>query len=365
MNSHRDGNFWRWRDASLSRNRQRRLYAVLVGLALLIRALPAAAAIPQAERDALIAIYTSAGGDAWTQNGQWCSGACPASGVPAFNTAGSECGWYGIGCDGAQMHVVAINLSNNHLVGGLPDLAAFTSLQSFDVDFNALSGTLSAFDGLIALQTVQVRDNQFSGTIPSLAGLTALQKFWANSNRFTGSIPPLAALDALTNINLSDNQLSGTIPSLTGLTALQYFTVSGNRLTGSLPMLSGLTALFDFDASSNQLSGPVPLLTDLPALQFIGVAGNALSGAIPSLAALPAIFAVDFSDNRFTGGVPAAPSSLFAGSSRLCPNPLDTTPNGNDASWNSATGHTPWWATPTPSNRCDEVFGDDFESHGA
>ena len=68
MNSNRDGNFWRWRDASLSRNRQRRLHAVLVGLALLVRALPAAAAIPQAERDALIAIYTSAGGDAWMQN---------------------------------------------------------------------------------------------------------------------------------------------------------------------------------------------------------------------------------------------------------------------------------------------------------
>ena len=154
-------------------------------------------------------------------------------------------------------------------------------------------------------------------------------------------------------------------PSLAGLTALQYFAVSGNRLTGSLPILSGLTALFDFNASFNQLSGPVPLLTDLPALQFIGVAGNALSGALPSLAALPAIVAVNFSDNQFTGSVPAASASLSAGFSRLCPNPLDTTPSGNDAGWNSATGHTPWWATPTPGNRCDEVFRDDFELHQA
>jgi hypothetical protein len=60
--------------------------------------------------------------------------------------------------------------------------------------------------------------------------------------------------------------------------------------------------------------------------------------------------------------LPAAPPNLFPGYSALCPNPLDTTPSGNDVAWNQATGYTPWWATPYANALCDDIFTSRFEN---
>jgi hypothetical protein len=74
------------------------------------------------------------------------------------------------------------------------------------------------------------------------------------------------------------------------------------------------------------------------------------------------VLQVDFGDNRLTGAVPAAPSSLWTNQSSLCPNPLDLAPSGNDAGWNVATGHTPWWADPTDGVTCDDLFASGFDA---
>ena len=49
----------------------------------------ATAAIPTAERDALVALYNATGGDGWHDNSGW------------LGNAGSECSWSGIWCDDA------------------------------------------------------------------------------------------------------------------------------------------------------------------------------------------------------------------------------------------------------------------------
>ena len=162
------------------------------------------ATIPAAERLVLVNIYNSTHGGSWTHNTNWCSGTCPLAGTPTFNAVGSECSWYGIGCDANQAHVVAVELAHNNLVGTLPALGGLTSLQYFSVVANVLTGS-----------------------IPSLGGLTQLQTFYADSN-----------------------QLSGAIPGLSGLTSLGDFSVRHNQLTGSIPALSGLTNLYSFSASS-------------------------------------------------------------------------------------------------------------------
>ena len=64
--------------------------------------------------------------------------------------------------------------------------------------------------------------------------------------------------------------------------------------------------------------------------------------------------------NRLTGPVPPVPSGLLPGYARLCPNTLDTTPSGNDAGWNLATGYSPWWAVPYANNNCDDLFSNGF-----
>lgn len=308
-------------------------------LALLAAALPAAAAIPAGERQALTSLYVATRGGAWTSNTNWCSGACPASGTPTFNSAGSECNWYGITCDAGLVHVVAIALPHNNLSGALPSLSALGALRYLSLVSNDLSGPIPAFTGLSQLQTLYLSGNRFSGSIPALSGLVALS-----------------------DIALAGNQLDGTIPSLTGLSALASVDLSGNRFTGSLPSLSGLSHLRTVDVSRNQLDGTLPAISTLPLLRF-AVDHNRFSGTIPALP--PSLSDVQLGDNRLTGAVPAAPVALYTPrafvASSLCPNPLTTTPTANDAGWNLATGFSAWWQNPYAGNRCDDLFSAGFD----
>lgn len=203
---------------------------------LLLAWLPssARAAIPAGERQVLINLYKSSSGGGWTNNSNWCSGACPGSGTPTFNVAGSECTWFGVGCDAGASHVTAVALPNNNLSGTLPDLSALTSLQYFSVVANNLAGS-----------------------IPSLTALAQLRVFYVDRNALSGSIPSLAASTHLRDFSAQFNQLSGSIPSLAGLTNLQTFLVNGNRLSGAIPSLSGLASLQDFEAGSNLLTGSI------------------------------------------------------------------------------------------------------------
>lgn len=251
------------------------------------------AAIPQGEREDLIALYTSAGGNGWSNNTNWCSGACPAVGTPTVNAPGTECTWFGIVCDASNSHVISINLPNNKLIGNLPVFANLGDLQLF-----------------------VATNNNLSGPIPSLTRLTQLDTFWVYSNQLSGHIPSLAGLTHLFDFRVNHNQLDGSIPSLIGLTSLQRFDVGTNNLTGPIPSLTGLINLDSFLVGGNKLTGPVP----------------------------------------------AVPTTGHPNFAILCPNRLDLTPTANDTAWNTATGTTPWWATPFRSNRCDDLFNTSFES---
>ena len=255
----------------------------------------AEAAIPAAERQALIDIYNGTGGAGWTTNTNW------------NGDAGTECTWFGVICDGGQTTVTSIDLNTNNLTGSLP-------------------ATLNNLTGLV---TFYAYDNLLTGSIPSLTGLTNLAYFSVGNNQLTGTIPSLTGLTNLASFYAYNNQLSGPIPSLAGLTNLADFSVSNNQLTGSIPSLAGLTNLAYFYAYNNQLSGPIPSLAGLTNLARFWVNNNQLSGNVPA--------------------VPAPTNALVNGGSRLCPNYLNQTA---DAAWDTATGATPWYglctAAPIP-----------------
>ena len=305
---------------------------------------PAHAAIPAPEREALIAIYNQTNGGAWGINTNWCTTTpCPAE-LPTFSAPGTECfdaaqtgtGWYGVECDDLKAHVAFINLSANHLAGPLPSIAALTHLEGLSIESNHLSGPL-----------------------PELSGFTALQFFAADANDFSGPIPDLQELTALEVFSIGNNRLSGPLPSVAGLSALQVFTVEANELTGGIPSFSGLTHLIGINLSRNQLTGPIPDLFGLASLEWFFGYGNRLTGSIPDLPSTLSQFRVG--NNALSGPVPAAAANLLPGFSGLCPNPLDLSPSDNDAGWNAATGHTPWWADPTPGSRCDDLLSSGFE----
>ena len=336
-----------------------------VVIACCLRAPSSAAAIPDSERQALIAIYEATHGGTWGLNTNWCTTSpCPLE-APTFAPAGSECftgepgdGWFGVECNRDRTHVVGVGLGANHLTGSLPPLAALAALKNFEVGNNDLSGTLPDLSALASLQSFSVSANHFSGPIPSLAGLSALRAFLASDNELTGTIPSLDGLDALTAFDVRANRLSGPIPELRDHHALVNFTVLGNALTGTIPDLSGLDSLKYFYVNRNRLSGPIPPLAALSALNMFLVSENMLTGPIPELPS--GVLVVYFGNNRLSGPVPAAPSSLWANQSRLCPNPLDLSASANDAGWNVATGHAPWWADPSAGVTCDDLFRSGF-----
>jgi hypothetical protein len=328
---------YRWRGGA---RRARATLAFLLLLSCCVIPGETFAAIPATERQALVNLYTSANGGAWTSNANWCSSTCPLSGVPQFNAAGSECAWFGVTCDAGQTHVVAIALANNTLAGTLPALGALTSLEYFSVETNHLSGSL-----------------------PALASLGHLQTFYAGNNAFSGSLPSLAGLTSLGDFAVAHNQLSGTIPSLSGLTGLYSFIVIDNLLSGSVPSMTGLANLREFDAGGNQLSGAIGNPSAATRMLRLSLDRNQLSGSIPALPTTLAVARLAY--NKLTGTVPVAPALLYTpaafASSTLCPNPLTATASANDAGWIAATGYSPWWSMPFVTNRCDDMHTDGFD----
>ena len=125
----------------------RRASLALVGLAFAAVAQTASAAIPASERQVLVNIYTSTNGATWATSTNW-------NGAP-----GTECTWYGVTCDNAQLHVTSISLGFNNLTGSIPPLAGLTNLSNFVVDTNQLTGTLPALTGLTNLVDFNVKSS--------------------------------------------------------------------------------------------------------------------------------------------------------------------------------------------------------------
>lgn len=316
----------------LRRTLARSLVAALLGAC----ALPALAALAQAEKDALLDLYNSTDGAGWSNDSGWSN--------PSSDPCAAGAVWYGLTCDAAGEHVTGISLIANSLGGTLPStLNRLTALETLDLNTNPLSGPIPNLDGLTALSGFFLNNNKHTGPIPSLRELTALRAFYVSSNELSGAIPSLDGLTALEEFDASRNQLTSAIPSLRGLTALRTFIVYNNELTGATPSLSGLIALNSFYVDNNQLTGPIPSLAGLTALEVFSVSNNQLSGPIPSsLSGLTALQSFFVSDNQLTGTPPAAPAGLNAGGSQLCPNLLHT-PSADDAAWDTATGST--WST--------------------
>lgn len=87
----------------------------------------AQAAIPQAERDALLALYAMTDGDNWINNAGW------------NDAPDTECSWYGVSCDAGQTTVTGLGLQANNLKGKLPaELINLTRLTSSDFRYNGV-----------------------------------------------------------------------------------------------------------------------------------------------------------------------------------------------------------------------------------
>jgi hypothetical protein len=264
------------------------------------------AAIPAAERQALIDLYNATNGAGWTNSTNW------------MGAAGTECTWYGVTCTTGETAVEYLMLPSNNLAGPLPAaLGSMSSLRILYLYSNQISGTLpTELGNLASLETFLIYSNQITGSIPpELGNLASLRDFHAYSNQLSGSIPAeLGNISSLQSLVLHSNQLSGSIPAALGnLTALQSLHLHTNQLSGPIPSeLGSLAGLQHFHLYSNQLSGPIPpSFGSLGSLRYLTLSNNLLSGPIPSqLGSLTSLVELQLTGNQFAGSIPASLGNL-------------------------------------------------------
>ncbi len=307
---------------------KRRLASLLAMLSV-SSAVTLSAAVPQSDRDALVAIYNATNGPNWTNNSGW------------LGPAGTECDWFGVFC--TQTGVSGLDLLRNNLSGTLPgELGLFSEIEILRLAENNLTGPIpTELWTLEKLKSLSLSFNQLSGTIPesvgNLSGLTLLD---IGHNQLTGSIPAsVTSLTNLSNLLLHGNQLSGSIPADIGnLTNLAVLSLFGNQLSGTIPdSVGNLVNLFFLDLEENQLTGaPVPAsIGNLAALEYLKVSQNNFTGALPDsignlsklkqlsanrcgltgeipagLANLPDLRVIDIFSNMLTGELPAGIGDL-------------------------------------------------------
>ncbi len=254
--------------------------------------------IPQAECEALVALYNGTTGPGWANADGWL-------------VTDTPCSWYGVTCSAG--HVTQLALNDNELKGSLPaKLGDLAGLQRLSLKRNLLSGAAPVELGsLTTLTSLDLTDNQLSGPVPAeLGSLASLQKLLLWENDLSGPIPPeLGNLSNLQELSLATNELSGTIPSeLGGLDSLTYLSLGGNDLSGPIPPeLGALSSLQQLILPSNQLSGSLPAsLGDLTSLFVLQLSNNQLSGPIPpELGKLTGMRMMDLHSNQLSGPIPA------------------------------------------------------------
>jgi Leucine-rich repeat (LRR) protein len=253
--------------------------------------------IPEAECNALVALYTSTGGDNWTIHTDWLQTDTP-------------CSWSGVTCNVAGTNVTELVLGWNGLSAGtIPtELGSLTSLSWLDLAGNQLSGTIpTELGSLTNLAVLNLSSNQLSGTIPAeLGSLTNLTVLYLDNNQLRGEIPAsfvnltsLAALtldcgfsspnqsvtDFITSL-IPDWQTCLPVPSITSVTPNSgpasggtSVTISGEKFTdASSVTFGGASASFIVD-SDTQITATSPALAGGPPVDVAVTTPNGVATA--------------------------------------------------------------------------------------
>jgi len=117
--------------------------------------------------------------------------------------------------------------------------------------------------GLVDVAGIDLSLNHLAGGIPDeIASLSLLTNINLSSNHLRGKIPKnIGSMKSLESLDVSKNNLSGEIPpSLSDLTYLSYLDVSYNNLTGTIPSGRQLDTLYTENPSmyygNSGLCGP-------------------------------------------------------------------------------------------------------------
>lgn len=150
-----------------------------------------------AERDALAALYNTAGGPNWTRSTNWL-------GSESLDT------WYGVETENDR--VTGLDLGGpdgNNLRGTIaPEIGALTNATDLRLSNNFLAGGIPATLGQMrSLEILRLSNNALSGEVPvQLVNLANLVELRLHRNRLTGELPRgLMDLSDLRRLRIEDN----------------------------------------------------------------------------------------------------------------------------------------------------------------
>ena len=286
---------------------------------------------------ALLALYTSTGGQGWQSTQNWFGGVTTSTGVPCLDLSSALRVENNVPILGGRSGTVAVS-TGSYTFTDVAQTHAFNLHQRYNkCTITVQSGTLaSAADGGYYYGTVQF-------SIPSACTGWALDLRTQDSTVTANGVdrlvvesdsartwcldPCLSALatdggthvyprpwagitcesGAVVEISLPKNGLTGTVPTQLGhiagsLTRLELY---GNRISGTLPGTLGTLTELDSEMSlgESSLSGTLPLelalVTKVRALQF---GRTRMSGTLPSqYNALTELSFLDVSESMLSG----------------------------------------------------------------
>ncbi|CAM9864587.1 unnamed protein product [Ectocarpus fasciculatus] len=178
------------------------------------------------DREALVALFRSAGGASWRRKENW-------------DTAADLESWFGVVLNN-QGRVVELKLAVNNLQGAIPeDIGALSKVEILSLKDNELTGEIPpSLGGLVNLKLLDLGGNNLNGSIPKeLGALTELKTLKLGANGLTGSIPKeLGALSTLGRLWLYENELTALWDHTQDVQDVQDVEEGAHRmLGGSLP----------------------------------------------------------------------------------------------------------------------------------
>lgn len=202
--------------------------------------------------------------------------------------------WHGVLCVNANVTGIVLNDSN--LGGELSEgIGSFASIIQIDLSNNHIGGGIPS-NLPVTLKTLSLSSNQLTGSIPdNISLLGQLLDLSLNNNHLNGVIPDaFLQLKTLINMDLSGNSLSGQLPpSMGSLSSLTTLHLQNNQLSGILDVLQDL-ALTDLNIENNLFSGPIP--SKLLSIPTFRRAGNPFNTTVipspPMISPSPAPFSV-------------------------------------------------------------------------
>ncbi|MBN2000343.1 PKD domain-containing protein [candidate division KSB1 bacterium] len=245
---------------------------------------------------ALVALYHSTNGPAWTDHTNWLTGPVDT--------------WHGIEIENCR--VKGVRLGINNLTGTLPpEIGDLTAMEVLYLRDNAIEGTIPPELGKCQASIyIDISNNLITGPIPpELGQLSNCTDLIIEGCELIGTIPPeIGDLGLLEHLSFGRNNLVGTIPlTIYDMPELQVLNLASNSLTGEIPPeIAHLTQLQNLRLFGNDFSGPLPdELFDLSELRHLWLSDNHFSGPIPvRMADLTDLLNLYLYSNEFSGPIP-------------------------------------------------------------